>query len=157
MRSPDRIDTILGVLCAVPCFAMLALTFADVFARYVFAAPVRGSLEVIEFCMALTIFTALPLVTRHEGHVTVGLLAGVGTRGLQQFRRVLCDALSLAALAILAWRLWEYAAGSAASGTRTMVLRLPEAALVQAMSLFCVASAVAVAASLVGRLREMAP
>ena len=154
--KPDRIDTVLGLLCAVPCLAMVVLTFADVFARYLFAAPVRGSLEVIEFCMALTIFTALPLVTRHEGHVTVGLFAG-GPGTLQRCRRIFCDVLSLLALAILAWRLWSYAAESGAGGTRTMVLRLPEAPLVQAMSLLCVASALAVCAHLVARVRRAVP
>lgn len=154
--KPDRIDSLLGLLCAVPCLAMVVLTFADVFARYLFAAPVRGSLEIIEFCMALTIFTALPLVTRHEGHVTVGLFAG-GAGRLQRIRRMFCDVLSLLALAVLAWRLWAYAAESAAGGTRTMVLRLPEAPLVQAMSLLCVASALAVAAQLVTRGRRAVP
>jgi TRAP-type transport system small permease protein len=154
--KPDRIDTVLGVLCAVPCLVMVALTFADVFARYLFSAPVRGSLEVIEFCMALTIFTALPLVTRHKGHVTVGLFAG-GTGALQRWRHMFCDLLSLVALALLAWRLWSYAAESAAGGTRTMVLRLPEAPLVQAMSLLCVASAIAVGTHLVTRVRRAVP
>jgi TRAP-type C4-dicarboxylate transport system permease small subunit len=132
---------------------MVALTFADVFARYLFAAPVRGSLEVIEFCMALVIFTALPLVTRHEGHVMVGLFASVGSPRLQRLRRAACDGLSLLALGVLAWRLWVYAGGSAESGTRTMVLRLPEAPLVHAMALLCVASGLAVAASLARQWR----
>lgn len=153
---PDRIDTVLGILCAVPCLVMVVLTFADVFARYLFSAPVRGSLEVIEFCMALTIFTALPLVTRHKGHVTVGLFAD-GPATLQRWRHMFCDTLSLVALAILTWRLWSYAADSAATGNRTMVLRLPEAALVQAMSLLCAASAIAVGAHLVTRVRRAVP
>ncbi len=151
----DRIDAVLGLLCAVPCLAMVVLTFADVFARYLFAAPVRGSLEVIEFCMALTIFTALPLVTRHRGHVSVGLFNGIGPKGVQRLRRICCDALSLLALLLLAWRLWSYAMASAEAGTRTMVLRLPEAPLVQAMSLLALGSALAVVVHLVAHLREV--
>lgn len=157
MRSPDRFDTILGVLCALPCAAMVALTFVDVLGRYLLAAPVRGSLEVIEFCMALLVFTALPLVTRHGGHVTVDLFASTGPALLRRIRLVFCDALSLLALGMLTWRLWVYAVDSAQRGSRTMVLGLHEAPLVQAMALFSAISALAVAASLLGRLRRAAP
>ncbi|HYD77560.1 TRAP transporter small permease [Ramlibacter sp.] len=156
MRSPDRFDTVLGILCALPCAAIVALTFVDVLARYLLSAPVRGSLEVIEFCMALVIFTALPLVTRHGGHVTVELFDRAGSGVARRIRRALCDALSLLALGLLSWRLWVYAAGSAQSGSKTMVLGLHEAPLVQAMALFSAVSALAVAASLVGQFRRSA-
>jgi TRAP-type C4-dicarboxylate transport system, small permease component len=157
MKPPQLLEPALRLLCAVPCAAMVALTFVDVFARYVFAAPLRGSLELVEFCMALIIFAALPLVTRHGGHVTVVLFATAGSAALRRLRWVLCDAMSLLALVLVSWRLWVHAADSAQSGTRTMVLGLPEAPLVHAMAALGAISAMAVLASLIGHLRGSRP
>ena len=140
---PDRL---LGLATAVPLFGIVALTFADVFARYLFASPIRGAHEIIQFAMALTIFTALPLVTRRREHITVslidGLVRGVTARRIKQF---LCDAVSLAALAVLAWRLWIQAGESAAAESATIVLKLPMAPLIYLMSGLAAASVVLVA------------
>lgn len=140
------LDRLLGFATAAPLFGIVALTFADVFARYLFASPIRGALEIIQFAMALTIFTALPLVTRQREHVTVslidGLIHGAAAKRIKQF---LCDAISLAALGIVAWRLWIQAGESAAAESATIVLKLPMAPLTYVMSGFAAASAVLVA------------
>lgn len=73
----DLLFRVLGWLSALPVALIVVLTFADVLGRYVFSSPVRGSLEMIEFAMALVIFTALPLVTRQREHVTVSLIDGM--------------------------------------------------------------------------------
>lgn len=153
MQTRDRFDTVLGVLCAIPGALMVGLTFVDVFARYLFAAPVRGSLEIIEFCMALVIFTALPLVTRHDEHVRVGLLEDLGSPRLRQVRRLVCDFLGAAVLSVVGWRLWVYADGSLASGTRTMVLHLPEAPLAYAMAVLSGVSAFVLLAKMAAVVR----
>jgi TRAP-type transport system small permease protein len=136
IRSPGdhRLETALGLLCAVPLAVILAVTFLDVFARYLFSAPIRGSVEIIEFAMALVIFGALPLVTRSRGHVTVGLLDGVvGTGAGRRIKQLLCDALSVIALALLAWRLWGHAGGQLEEASRSIVLGLPHAPLTYVM------------------------
>lgn len=118
------------MLCAVPVAVILIVTFLDVFARYLFASPIRGSLELVEFAMALTIFGALPLVTRSRGHVTVGLLDGiVRTAAARRTRQLLCDGLSVFALGLLAWRLWVHAGGQVTGESRSVVLGLPHAPL----------------------------
>lgn len=129
-----RLETALGLLCAVPVAVILGLTFLDVFARYLFAAPIRGSVEIIEFAMALVIFGALPLVTRSRGHVTVGLLDGVlGSRAARRAKQLLCDGLSVLALGLLAWRLAVHAGGELHDASRSIVLGLPHAPLSYAL------------------------
>ena len=54
------LDRLLGGLSALPVALIMVLTFADVLGRYVFSSPLRGSVELIEYAMALVIFTALP-------------------------------------------------------------------------------------------------
>lgn len=134
MPATRLLDRTLGLLCAIPVALIVALTFADVFARYLFAAPIRGSLELIEFAMAMLIFTALPLVTRDRGHVTVSLVDGLVRGPARRLKAGLCDAVSTVALGLMAWRLWVQAGGDLEAGHRTMMLALPNAPLVYAMA-----------------------
>lgn len=140
--APDAFDHVLGVLSALPVALIVVLTFAEVFARYVFSAPIRGSTEIIEYAMALVIFTALPLITRHRGHVSVSLIDGVVRGGLRRIKSVLCDAISCFALALLAWRLWLQAASDQRANVRTVVLEWPHAPLHYTLAVFAAVSAV---------------
>jgi TRAP-type C4-dicarboxylate transport system permease small subunit len=131
---PAAAERALGLLSAIPVALIVVLTFVDVFGRYLFASPIRGSVEIIEYAMALLIFTALPLITRHRQHVSVGLLDGV-TRGLWQRVRVsLCDAISAAALALMTWRLAVQSLADWTAGQASVVLGLPHAPLGFAMT-----------------------
>lgn len=136
--GPDRLDRTLGVVSAAPLALIVALTFMDVFARYVFASPVRGASEIIQFAMALAVFAALPLVTRHGEHVTVDLLTHKLSGRMRSGLQVMCEAASGVALAIVAWRLWVQAGEFAESATATIVLGWGMAPLAYAMCGFAV-------------------
>lgn len=136
----DRLDRTLGVISALPLALIVGLTFADVFARYVFSRPVPGASEVIQFAMALTVFAALPLVTRHGGHVTVDLFTQALRGRWRSLLRVPCELLSGVALALVAWRLWVQAGEFAANETATIVLGWGMAPLAYAMSAFAALS-----------------
>ncbi len=135
-RSADALDRALTVLSTVPVALILVLTFADVLGRYVLSSPVRGSLEIIEFAMALVIFTALPLVTRRRGHVTVSLVDNLVKGTGRKFQLVLCDATSALALGVLTWRLYLHGWTVLESGSATVVLHLPLAPLSFALTVF---------------------
>ena len=155
--SSDALDRLLGVLSAIPLALIVVLTFADVFARYVFAAPIRGSVEIIQYAMAMVIFTALPLVTRHRGHVSVSLVDKFMRGRADQVRRALCDAISVIALALVTWRLAAQGASDLQAGTKTVVLGLPQAPLAFAMSAFAALATLAMAWLLVRTLRGDRP
>jgi len=140
-RRPDRTALILGLMSAIPLSLIVVLTFVDVFARYLISAPIRGSVEIIQYAMALTIFAALPLVTRDREHVTVSLIDGLLRPRALAMKRWLCDLVSFAALLTITWRLWIYAGESIEGERSTIVLSLPEGPLVYAMSVFAVITA----------------
>ena len=119
------------------------MRIADVFGRYVFSAPIRGSVEIIEYAMAMVIFTALPLVTRHRGHVSVSLIDGVVSGAVRRVKTVLCDAISTLALGLLSWRLWVQAGEDLRSGAATVVLGWPHAPLYFAMTALVALAALA--------------
>jgi TRAP-type transport system small permease protein len=153
----DRADRVLGRLSAIPLALIVLLTFADVFARYLFARPIRGSVEIIQYAMALVIFTALPLVTRHRGHVTVSLIDKLVTGRTAWVKQVVCDALSTMALALITWRLAAQAASDTAGSTQTVVLGLPQAPLAYTLCLFAAIATLVMAGLLLRTLRGELP
>jgi len=124
--------------CVLPLSIILVLTFVDVFMRYVFASPVSGSSEIIQMAMAITIFAGLPLITRERGHITVSLIDGLFGAAALRAKQTVCDLVSLLALVLLAWRLWEQAGRYVKTRTETLVLALPMAPLTYAMFAFTV-------------------
>lgn len=140
----DALDRWLGWMSSLPLGLIVALTFLDVFARYVFSAPIRGSLEIIQYAMALSIFAALPLVTRHRGHVTVSLIDGAMGASALRWKTRVCDLISGLALGLMSWRLWVYAGESMAQKQQTIVLALPQGPLVYALAIFAALSCVIV-------------
>ena len=78
---------LLGVVAAIDLFAMMMLTFIDVTGRKLtgtvaFAKPVYGAYEITELLMGVLIFSALPLVTAREGHVTIDIFDRLVPAGL---------------------------------------------------------------------------
>lgn len=136
----------LGVVTAVTLFAMMALTFADVWGRYLLRQPVFGGYEVTEFLMGVLIFTALPLLCAREGHVTIDILDHVLPKGFARWQRLGVNLVSAAALGIVSWRLFLQHGTLAANNEVTMTLKIPHApfALV-----FAVMAAIATVACLV--------
>ncbi len=81
-RQSNWLFFALKLIAAVMIFAMAALTFLDVIGRYVFAAPIQGTFEIVGLLLGVVTFSALPLVTHSRSHITVDLfehLEGLGT------------------------------------------------------------------------------
>ena len=151
--NEDGLDRWLGILSSLPLGLIVALTFLDVFARYLISAPIKGSLEIIQYAMALSIFAALPLVTRHRGHVTVSLIDGLLGTVAMRVKTILCDLISLLALLLMSWRLWIYAGESIEEKQQTIVLALPQGPLVYVLSVFAALTSLLVLLDLIRQVR----
>ncbi len=136
----------LGILSAIPAGFIVLLTAADVLARYTFSAPIKGSVEMIEWAMALLIFTAMPLVTRQRGHVSVSLIDGLVKGSAQKFKVILCDLISAIALGIMTWRLIVQGLDDFQSKSASIVLGLPNAPLSFILAFFAAATTLVVLA-----------
>lgn len=139
-RAPDALDRALGYLCAAPLFFIVALTFFDVFARYLLAKPVQGSAEMVQFLMALTIFAALPLVTRHRQNVSISMVDSLLKGAARRAQQALVDLASLLACGVIAWQLVLQANEYAKTGNKTIVVQLPMAPLAYVMAAFAAAT-----------------
>ena len=124
----------LGAVVALVLLAIMGLTFCDVFMRYWFAAPIRGASEIVRFGMAILIFSAFPLVTQGQQHITVNLLQGRFGRLGSWLQHLFVLLVSLAAVGIMTWQLASDGADLARNRITTTVLEWPLAPLSYCMS-----------------------
>lgn len=117
-----------GVI-ALSLIAMTLLTVTDVAGRYFFNAPLGGGYELSEMLMALTVFSALPLVARADAQLTVDLVTDRLTGRVRRVHRVVVLLISALALAFVAWRMGVQAVTLARTGAATGSLQLPLAPL----------------------------
>jgi TRAP-type C4-dicarboxylate transport system permease small subunit len=133
----------LGTVAALDLAAMMLLTFVDVSGRKFFAAPVYGAYEITEFMMGVLIFTALPLVTAREAHVTIDVLDHFVPRALATWQRLVVSLLSSAVLSVLAWRLWVLSASHLRTVEVTMTLHIPHGPFTRAFAVMALLAALA--------------
>ena len=133
-RFPMLIRRLLAAVMALIIFCMMALTTIDVTARYVFSAPVPGGFEIMQFMMALAIFTALPLVTWNEGHIVVSIFESFYRGRVKYAQRLLVLLVSALAIAVICWRMWKQGDVLADGEQITGFLEWPIAPIAYAMS-----------------------
>lgn len=99
VRQSNWLFFTLKLIAAVMIFAMAALTFLDVVGRYVFAAPIQGTFEIVGLLLGVVTFAALPLVTHSRTHITVDLFDSFirgKFRWVQQFSVLIGSAIVIA-------------------------------------------------------------
>ena len=121
----DIVYLLRGVLAALCLFCMMLLVAADVAGRYLFNSPIGGGYELVQLLMGVLVFSALPLVSRFNEHIGIGLLDGWFHGAADRIRRVFVHLFSAIALAFVGWRLGVQALKLARNGDATAVLALP--------------------------------
>ncbi len=126
--------TLCGSIAAVALFAIMALTLVDVAGRKLISTSVPGSLELTELLLVAVIFAGLPLVSLAGEHVVFDSLDPWLPRALRRAQHLLVNALCVAALAGMAWLMWQKAGQMASYGDTTAQLKLPLGPFVMLMS-----------------------
>lgn len=125
IKLNGRVTLWLARVAAVFLALIAVVTFADVFARYVFFKPFSFTVELTEFSMALIVFLAVGLVTHDDAHINVDV---VTLRLPQKARAILSmvvNAVALVYLAIMIWRLWIQAFYLLSKDDRTQIWGFP--------------------------------
>ncbi|MEA2039035.1 MAG: TRAP transporter small permease [Thermodesulfobacteriota bacterium] len=118
------------------CLAvMMFITCADVVGR-AFGHPFFGSVEVVTIMATLALAMSLPFTHDSKGHVGVEILVRLFSIKTQTIIELCTEILSFCLFGLLTWRMTLYANTLRRSGEVTMNLKLPEYAVVYAMS-FC--------------------
>ena len=141
MSEPSALRRGLGVVCgwlaATALFAIMMLTLLDVSGRKALSQSVPGSLELTELLMVVVIFAALPLVSLRGEHVVFDSLDAFLPRWLQRVQQAAVDLFCMAALAGLAYLVWQKAGQMVEYGDTTAQLKLPLGPFVYLMSILC--------------------
>jgi TRAP-type transport system small permease protein len=149
-----RFELLLNLFVALVLFALMLLRCVDVIGRYAFNAPVPGASELTGLGLALLIFGALPIITAHSEHVSVGLLEAIIGHRSRHLERAVLLATSLVALSLMAWRLWVKAGSLASYGDYTSYLNVPLAPFAYFMSVMTALAVIVVALQIVAAFRS---
>jgi TRAP-type C4-dicarboxylate transport system permease small subunit len=134
-RLAARLDAVLGVSASVILAVMMLLTCADVFARYVFNAPLRGAFETTELMLVVAIFAGLPLVSRADEHVAMDFIDHLLSESGRRVLEACVQAVSAAIMFLMAWLTWLKAIKIGGYGDSTDVIHIPVAPFVYFMSI----------------------
>ena len=88
---------------------MMALTFADVVARYLFNRPLSGAFELTELLLLVLIFAGLPLVSYADEHVTMDFVDRLVSEGGRRRLESGVHVINAAVMTLLAWLVWSTA------------------------------------------------
>jgi TRAP-type transport system small permease protein len=82
---------------------MMGITVANVFMRYIFNAPIVGAYDLVEICMTISVFLALPAVIFEGQPVVIDLIDGLVS---PQAVKALKNVANAAAAIILCFVFW---------------------------------------------------
>ena len=121
-----RLQTLLAGTAAMALFAMMVLTFADVFSRKFLGNSITGAVELTELGMLMMIFCALPLASIASEHVVFDLFDRLLPASWVRAQETVANVLTALILAGAAWIIWLRALRTAEMGdtTATLVIRL---------------------------------
>ncbi len=114
---------------------MMGLTFTDVVLRSVFNTPVEAATELIRIAMALIVFSALPVISGRNEHISVDLLDGYYNSFWQRIRD---GVISISCGVMLLWpaqRIVVLAERAASYGDVTEYLGIPQTYIAWAVAI----------------------
>ncbi|MCC5969551.1 MAG: TRAP transporter small permease [Pararhodobacter sp.] len=129
------LERAVGILPAAILLAMMALTFVNVFMRYLFRQPISGAFELMSYMLGLMVFLSLVLVAARSEHVRISVLDGLLPDWFRRARAVLVNLILAAASFGLGWRMWLYGVRLESWGEKTQMYGLPTGLLAKIMAL----------------------
>jgi TRAP-type C4-dicarboxylate transport system permease small subunit len=141
-------------VAAALLFGIMVLTVVDVVGRYVFNAPVKGSIEAIELILGVLVYMAIPLAAARGEHIRIDLLDYLLGPNAQRMQRIVGNAVSAVVMAFLAWRLYERGAQFAKFKDTSSHLDVPLGPVAWVMAFFAAVTVLVVLRDLVHAIRE---
>ena len=135
---------------------IMLLTFCDVIGRYVFNAPIVGTVEVTELLMGMMVYLGVGLTTHARGHIRVDIIIDRLPPRIQAFLDALTLTISIVLVVLVCWHLWLKAGVTVEKNDLTQIMEWPiwpAAYVMAAASLLMVTSMLL---QLVQALRDLA-
>jgi TRAP-type C4-dicarboxylate transport system permease small subunit len=142
------------LIVAVLIFAIMALTVVDVVGRYVFNAPVKGSIEAIELMLGVLIYMAIPLASARAEHIRIDLLDYLLGPRARRVQRLIGNGATALVMGFLAWRLYERGVQFAKFKDTSSHLDVPLAPVAWVMAAFAAVTVLVVLRDFAAALKE---
>ncbi|MFY9829133.1 MAG: TRAP transporter small permease [Rhodoplanes sp.] len=125
LRLIERLQWAQVRIAALALAAMMLVTVADVFMRYVFNSPVRGSYEIVEATLIVFVFHGMAAGFFRRANIVIDLVDTFAGRRITALLIRFSDLLSIVALAVLAWAMTGPAWQAYDYGDRKLELDMP--------------------------------
>jgi TRAP-type C4-dicarboxylate transport system permease small subunit len=129
-------------LAVVVVVAMMMLTVADVFMRYVFSRPIMGTTEITEYLMVCTLL-AMAFCALENRHIKVDAVVQYLSPRAQAVVETITLIAGLGLIVILAWQGFEAGLYEMSYDVRSSMLQVPNfpfyVVLVVSFALLCLA------------------
>jgi TRAP-type C4-dicarboxylate transport system permease small subunit len=128
-RLKAHIDFGVRALAAVSgagIVAMMLLTCADVFLRYVFNAPIEGTLDITQMLMVIVVFFGLAYCGWTGGHVVVDLIREFLPPRIVVPLAVLVNAVGALAMVAMGWESVKTSLTYMITGETPMTVLIPK-------------------------------
>lgn len=106
-------------------FFIAAFIFIDVFARYLFNSPIKGSQEIVELVIVVVLYFGLPYSTYKRAHVRVDALTSKFPPTIKDITLGIMDILCAFLCAAICYQLYRQTGNIMARGTASNILRIP--------------------------------
>lgn len=137
MSRVERMISRASLTLAGGCLILMSLlTVVDVVGR-AFGSPLGAATELTEILMVITIFCALPVVTRRYEHISIEILDSVIPRKAQRIATIATGLLGALCLTLAAWRVWVLAQRAYTGGDFTAYLEIPLAPIIAFVAFMC--------------------
>src|SRR4029079_18903364 len=125
LKIADRLQRAQLWLAVIALTTLMMVTVIDVFMRYLFNRPVRGSFDAVEGLLLLFVFNSMAATFFGRRNVVIDIIDSFIPPGSRAALVPLADVLSVLALGLLMWARLVPAAQSYAYGELKQDLGLP--------------------------------
>lgn len=133
----EFLDKCLKLLTAFVLFGLMTITCVDVVGRYLFSAPLVGSVELTRLLLGCLIFSALPIITWRKEHISVDILDSFIPKKVKKFRDNIFNIAIATSLFVIGGKVWGLAERSQRYHEITMYLEIPVYYLTYFLALTC--------------------
>lgn len=124
-RLLEGLRTVQLWIAACALVLMMGVTVVDVFMRYLFNQPVRGSYDFVESTLVVVVFFGMATAFLHRRNIVIDLIDTFASERLIAILIRIADILSIAALALFAYAMIVPAQQAFSYGDRKLELQLP--------------------------------
>lgn len=156
LNKSEPVTRIANKVGGIILFLMIVVTFVDVFARYVFSAPLPGRTEATEIGMVILVYFAVAYTYLQGGHVSIDMVVNYLPKTGKKIAIAVSSLLAIGVLLLVSWQSIEYALRVRATGLVAPVLGIPIFPWVFFVSAGCMLFLVLVARDFLNNLAAIA-